>query len=129
MLAALLERYNTILLPYGGNCRYDLVADTPDGLKRVQCKNGRYRNGVVTFSTCSSTKHWKNGEIRSYYGEADYFGVYCPELRSVYLVPVNHCPGSNASLRVTSTKNNQIQGIRMAAEYLIESPYPVLTRD
>jgi hypothetical protein len=88
MLAVLLDRYETVQLPYGGNCRYDLGADTPDGFIRIQCKHGRLRSGAVRFNTSSSTVRWKNGGRKTYVGEADYFGVYCPELGTSYLVPV-----------------------------------------
>lgn len=124
VLAALLEIYDTVLLPYGGNCRYDLVVDTPEGLKRVQCKSGRLRDGAIEFATCSSTRHWKNGSFKTYYGEADYFGVYCPELKAVYLVPVDACGKYKASLRVDPSRNNQSKGTRLAADYLIGASSP-----
>ncbi len=119
VLAALLDRYETVLLPYGGNCRYDLAIDTPEGFKRVQCKNGHILNGAIEFSTCSSTSHWKNGGKRPYYGQADLFGVYCPTTGHVYLVPVDECGGSSAKLRLDPPKNRQAKRIRLAADYQV----------
>jgi hypothetical protein len=119
VLAALLESYDTILLPYGGNCRYDMAIETPEGLKRIQCKTGRYKSGVIAFKTASSTRHHRNGSRRPYYGEADFFGVYCPELKTTYLVPVDVCGAQNAYLRVDIPKNGQAKGVRLAADYLL----------
>jgi hypothetical protein len=125
VLAALLDRFDTVLLPYGGNCRYDLVVDTPEGFKRIQCKTGRLMHGAITFKTCSSTEFRPNGQRRPCYGQADFFGVYCPELGSVYLVPVNDCGRRSGSLRVDPAKNSQAAGTRPAANYQI---FPLLVR-
>lgn len=54
----------------------------------------------------------------SYQGRAELFGVWCPELDTVYLVPVKSVPGgTDAHLRVSPTKNNQETGIRWAKDY------------
>lgn len=119
VLAALLERYDTVLLPYGGGCRYDLAIDTPEGFKRIQCKNGRLINGAVEFATCSSTRHRPNGVNKPYYGDADLFGVFCPALQAVYLVPVEECGATLANLRIDPPKNRQAKGLRMAKDYQI----------
>lgn len=117
VLAALLDRYDTVLLPYGGNCRYDLAVDTTGGFIRIQCKTGRLRKGTIRFNACSSTSHHLNGARRAYHGEADIFGVYCPELQKVYLVPVDNCGTTDVWLRVDPPKNNQKSGIRMASDF------------
>lgn len=117
VLAALLETYDTVLLPYGGNSRYDLAVDTPEGFKRVQCKTGRLRDGTIRFKTCSSTTRRPNGRMKDYFGDADYFGVWCPELKTVYLVPVSVCGTREAWLRVDAPRNNQASGIRLAKDY------------
>jgi PD-(D/E)XK endonuclease len=43
----------TVLLPFGVNQRYDLVLDLDGHLVKAQCKTGRLRKGVVSFSTRS----------------------------------------------------------------------------
>ncbi len=57
---------------------------------------------------------------KGYKGEADYFGVYSPEMSKVYLVPVDDVPiGSKAILRLHATKNNQQKGVKWAHDYEI----------
>jgi hypothetical protein len=92
-----------IFLPFGENTRYDLVTDNGSRLRRVQCKTGRLRDGAVRFATCSSYGHHRNPDQarRDYTGEIDDFAVFCPELRAIYLVPIEDVPThSLAALRV-----------------------------
>ena len=122
VLARLLEVYEVVLLPFGENQRYDLLVDTGSTFVRVQCKTGRLRNGVIRFNACSSTYHHPNRSPcqfykKAYHGQADTFGVYCPDNDAVYLVPVSHIGKRAGSLRVDRTLNNQSQGVRWAEDY------------
>jgi hypothetical protein len=66
-------------------------------------------------------KWGKTMSTRPYTGEVDFFGVYCPDTDTVYLVPsadVEDCHNSVA-LRVTPPKNNQAKRVRWAADYEI----------
>jgi len=46
--------------------------------------------------------------------------VFCPELGSVYLIPIEDVSGKRmATLRVDPPRNNQRQRIRLAAQYEI----------
>jgi hypothetical protein len=122
IMVALQMRGYTVLIPLGENTRYDLVIDDGQALARVQCKTGRLRQGAVVFATTSSYNHHKNARTarRGYAGEADFFGVFCPETNGVYLVPVGEVPTrSSASLRVQPTRNAQTRGIREAVRYEI----------
>jgi hypothetical protein len=119
MFALRLEGY-AILLPFGENTRYDLVIDNGSRLRRIQCKTGRLKDGAVHFPTCSTYVHHKNPKIprRDYAGQIDDFAVYCPELGSVYLIPIDDVPTrSMALLRVTPARNGQRKGVRLAAAY------------
>jgi hypothetical protein len=51
---------------------------------------------------------------------ADLFGVYSPERRCAYLVPVVDVPRFDVFLRLDPARNNQQRGIGMAAEYEID---------
>lgn len=108
VLAALLRAGEQVLVPFGDNQRYDLVVDRGDHMLRLQVKTGRLvtrgsRSGTIAFPTCSSQAHRRNGVggRRDYAGQADYFGVYCPETDGVYFVPVSACGRREAVLRVT----------------------------
>ena len=51
-------------------------------------------------------------------GEIDDFAVFCPELRAVYLIPIEDVPTrSLAALRVDPPRNGQTKKIRLAAVY------------
>src|SRR5579875_2223821 len=91
VMLALKEQGFDVFLPFGENTRCDLIADNGCKLSRVQCKTGRLRSGAVVFRTCSTYGHHPNPKIvrRSYIGEIDEFGIYCPETGAVYLIPID----------------------------------------
>lgn len=112
----LVELGEQILFPYGDNNRYDIVVDKGDKFVKIQCKTGRLKNGVVIFNTCSHHCR-KNYIMKNYRGEIDLFGIYCPQNKKCYLVPVEDVGVSNARLRVYPPKNNQHKKIIFAKKY------------
>lgn len=119
----------SILLPFGENTRYDLAIEDGERLSLVQCKTGRLRGGAVWFKTASNYSHHPRprASTRSYHGEIDYFGVYCPDNGAVYLIPFDAAPNrSSAALRVEPSLNGQEKRIRHAADYEI-ARVPVTT--
>jgi hypothetical protein len=57
---------------------------------------------------------------REYTGDIDEFAVFCPDLGSVYRIPIEDMPATRiGTLRVAPTRNNQAKGIRLAAAYEI----------
>ena len=127
VLARLLQCGKRILMPFGENFRYDLLIDEGDSFVRVQCKTGRLRDGAVWFPTCSTTYHHPNNQGKKtyqhpYHGQADVFGVYCPELDKVYMVPVSHAPKRDCALRVDAPRNGQTKRIRLASDYELQLP-------
>ena len=127
ILAALVERFDEVFLPWGENSRADFLVVDGDAILRVQAKTGRLRNGVVAFNTCSFTSHHPSNrgtkEYRhDYRGDAELFGAWCPDTRRVYLVPVADVPTNGARLRVTPTRNGQRAGVRWARNYELPRP-------
>ena len=118
VMAALVKTGRVLLIPFGDNRRYDLAVDDGGRLVRIQCKTGRLIGGSVSFPTASSYSH-RGGVRRSYKGEADFFGVYCPQLDKVYFVPVDEVGEVEARLRVEPCKNNQTHRVRLASTYEI----------
>ena len=114
---ALIDRGHTVLVPRGENHRYDLVVDDRGRFLRIQCKTGQLRSGSIQFATQSVRCNTRQILTRGYAGEVDYFGVYCPETDRVYLVPFEQASRSLAYLRVDPTRNNQVKGIRWAADF------------
>jgi PD-(D/E)XK endonuclease len=117
VLAELVKRGHTVLVPFGTNHRYDFALDRPEGLLRVQCKTGRLRKGVIRFNTFSVRWNTKQSFFRPYDGEADLFLVYCPETDRVYALTIEEAASGKGALRVTPTANSQEKGVRWAKEY------------
>ncbi len=120
----LLEAGYNILTPNGDNTRYDLVIEDAGGqFWRVQCKTGWVDSDgtYIQFKTASSYYQTKAGRTnqtkRDYRGQIDYFGVYCPETRGVYLIPVDHVGIASANLRLLPTANQQEKNVRWAKDY------------
>ena len=117
ILAELVRRGYSVLLPFGVNQRYDLVLDLHGQFVRVQCKTGRLRRGSVQFSTRSTRTNRQKVESRSYDGEAEFFLVYCPANEQIYAVPVDGAPRGEMYLRVEPSRNGQASGVNLASEY------------
>ncbi len=119
ILARALELGYEVALPFGENCRYDMILDDRKELTRIQVKTGRLADGVVTFVTCSNNSQGAARGVRKEYTseEIDAFAVFCPELEQCFLVPVTIGLTRMASLRVTEARNNQKQGIRLAKDF------------
>jgi hypothetical protein len=116
-IAAGVMRYGyTVLIPFGEGRRYDMVVEKAGQFSRLQCKAGRYINGVIKFNACSV--NWFNKTRKLYTREEiDYFAVYCAYTEKVYLVPVEEIGGADGTLRVEPTANNQLKGVRWAEDY------------
>ena len=80
VMSAVTDAGYTVSVPFGKNARYDLVDDRGSGLSRAQRKTGRLRNGAIRFATASTYGHLPSPREtrRSYVGESDLFGVFCP---------------------------------------------------
>ena len=116
--SALTRAGRQVYLPFfAAHARVDLIFEDELGFHRVQCKTSRLRGDVVTFATCSNTKHVR----KDYRGEVDLFGVYSPELDQVFMVPVGDVPLRLGHLRLRPARNGQSKGIRWAADYVVDT--------
>ena len=116
----LLEAGYTVLLPYGGGQRYDLVIEDDNGkFWRVQCKSGWLSEdgGAILFDTANHNVTGQKRAWRNYQGQCEYFAVYCADTKSTYLLPVNEVGGTRAHLRLTPPKGRNQHGYRMAKDY------------
>lgn len=117
IMARLLSHNYPVLLPFGDNQRYDLVIETANGFKRIQCKTGRLSKGAIEFPVASSAYH-RGGKRRGYLGEIDFFAVHCLETGKSYLVPCARLTLNNpCSLRVDPPANRQKLGVRWASDF------------
>jgi hypothetical protein len=119
IISALAAQDKNVLVPLSEFLRYDLVIDEGGRFLRVQCKTGHLMKGAIVFNPCSIDSRSKAGGCirKGYKGEVELFGVYCPELKKCYLVPVGHTGNTACSLRVDSPKNGQKTKIRWAEDY------------
>ena len=120
MMTALVRVGRRVLRPVSSGLRYDLAIDIGDGtIVRVQCKTGVLASGRIVFRVCSTDARRHRGV--PYHGEVDAFGVFCPQTRATYLVPMSAVGGcaTMGCLRVDRPKNGQSKRIRYAADYEI----------
>lgn len=111
VLAALLRAGELVAVPFSDNQRYDLLVDRGDRFLRIQVKTGRRvvrgaSAGTIVFPTRSSQAH-RGGLSFPYHGQADFFGVYCPETDAVYFVSVNQRGRREAYLRLDPPRKQQ----------------------
>lgn len=107
-----------MLIPYGTNHRYDLVIHFGDRFLRAQCKTGRLRRGVITFSTASTRVNTLRAYTTPYDADQiDLFLVYCPDTERVYALDVGEAASSHGVLRVDPAANGQAKRIRWAADH------------
>lgn len=123
VVAALTHAGKAVYLPFGASGRCDLVYEDGASLRRMQVKNGILRNGIVKFATCSNT----NNVPQDYRSDVDVFGVYCHDLATVFLVPVDQVPLRAGYLRVAAPRNSQQRNIRWAEQFRLDWSRPVLT--
>lgn len=114
---ALLEAGMVPFLPLGGGAAVDLVALHGDRTVRIQVKSGRVRQGCIRFNTCG-TDHGRGR--RDYRGRAEVIAVHVAEMRAVFVVSVEDCPGFAGVLRLAPPRNGQRTGVRLAADHTFE---------
>jgi hypothetical protein len=119
-----------VLEPVGNHLRYDLAYYVPANggakaqLVRIQCKTAQLSKDKTcllfnAFNLGGERKRQKRG----YQGYAEYFGVFSPETKRVYLIHVDECPVNQISLRLEPTgkqgENQYREGVRWARDYEI----------
>jgi hypothetical protein len=121
ILSKLVDAGISVLVPWGDNARFDLVAVIRKTFLRIQCKTGRLRGGYMVFSAYGVGRGGQRHRYRP--DEIDYYAVRCFENSAVYLVPYSEA-GSSAlpQFRVEmpkpgSTGGRQTARIRWASKY------------
>ena len=86
--AALAANGHMISFPITSETKYDLIADLDGDLLRIQVKVGHYKDGIVKAvlaRSCSDVKKYNKNSV-------DGFAIYCPELETCYMVPIDDWP-------------------------------------
>lgn len=121
MLAFMRAGYK-VSIPYGEDCKYDLIVDINNCLYRIQCKTSHALTNpedgfkFKTRSIVITTHGAKTSEYSS--EDIDYFATVYEG--KCYLVPVGEC-GHEKTLRYRYPANGQKKGISLAENYLMEN--------
>ncbi len=124
ILAELLKLKKSVLVPFGERHRYDLVIDEGGRFLRVQCKTGRVLGDALKFNTYSVVRDSKTKKyVKRYYSEKDidFYGVYCPENKKSYLIPVGKVSRGEGSLCVTPGGRSEKRGLLAASFEISEA--------
>ena len=111
-----------VSIPYGEDCKYDLVLDINNNLYRIQCKTSHAlenpKDGFTfkTHSVVITTHGPKSSSYTKY--DIDYFATVYEG--KCYLVPVEEC-GQMKTLRYQLPRNGQKKNISLAENYELEN--------
>jgi hypothetical protein len=121
--AAAIELGLGVLRPLVEGRRYDLILDLDPDLVRVQCKWARRLEDVLSVNL-NTSRFTPAGYVRTTYTpeQVDAIGVYSPELRRCFLIPIAEVAGGRGVyLRLNPTRNNQALRVRWARDYELET--------
>lgn len=121
VLSELVKRDLPVLTPFGENHRYDFVVEVDEEFHRIQCKTARHKGDKLRFQVNSSSPSNTGQTKAAYKGDVDYFIVHSRELAETYLVPIDAVGVSTKTLRLERPRNNQSEGIDMAADYTLDT--------
>lgn len=103
-------------------CRYDMIIDTGDGLKRLQVKycdcKAKSANGAVVLNL---RKFSSNNNERPYYtqNEIDALVVYVKPINKLCYFPIDVIDGKKSiNIRYETAKNNQRTNVFDFQDYL-----------
>lgn len=114
----LCEKGFLVLDPESEHAPFDLVAYKNKIFKRIQVKYRSIKKGKITidYRTCWNDRNGTHVQPVDK-TEIDAYAIYCPETNTCYYYPTTE-KNITASLRITPTKNNQHQNIKMANDFL-----------
>ena len=103
-----------VLLPFGENNRYDLVAEKDGKFIRIQAKYVTPTKGLLDIN-CKSSNNWSI--LRYTPKEIDFIAAYDSVSHKIYFIPVSKLNISRLQLRVEPAKNNQRKRIKYAKDF------------
>lgn len=120
---ALLSKGFNVSVPINPASRYDMIVDAYGHLFKVQCKTSKPVNNGDAFTFCTYSTNKLDGKYyKNSYGpdDVDLFATSYDE--SVYIIPREMVEDrQTVTLRLNSTVNNQIRGIRYAKDYQLDN--------
>lgn len=116
------ERGYYTSIPFAGSCRYDVVVDIKGKLYRIQCKASHFYqndiNSIAFDATRSTTNTQKTTRYKYTKEDIDYFYTHFNGYD--FLIPVEET-STIKILRLKPPKNNQIEQINIASDYLLDN--------
>jgi hypothetical protein len=121
VIAMLLDKEYTVLMPFGDNKRYDVVIEIKGQFTRIQVKTGHIRNGCI-ITKLYSTYKIKGKNIRRHYTkeEIDCFIIYSPDMNKFYKLDIKDTNVGEICLRINqpkSSKGNQKSRFNFAEKF------------
>lgn len=107
-----------ISIPFGDDCRYDLIVDYNNRLYRVQCKTSHTKDNGATYHFNAHSTLWGK-KVPYTEDEIDMFATIVND--RCYLIPIKSCPYKGMTLRTSKTKNNQSKGINYIEDFSLEN--------
>ena len=112
--AKLMELGWKVLLPFGENNRYDLVAEKEGKFIRIQVKYVTPTKGILDIN-CKSSNNWSI--LRYTPNEIDFIAVFDSVNHNIYFISVSKLNLSSIKLRLDPPKNNQRRKIKYAKDF------------
>jgi len=123
VVAAAVDAGVPVLTPVAEHGHYDLAFDLGERIVRVQCKWGALdREKKVICTRIGRSRHTPRGYVLATYAhdDIDALAIYCGELDTCYLVPVDLVADKYAlHLRVGAPQNHQRAALHYAADHLL----------
>lgn len=117
VLADLIEKGYTVLVPWGDNLPYDLVIERDGEFERIQVKcNNRNNDEIIYVSCTSSNARW----VYQYTEDmVEWIACYSTLIKECYYIPSSYLQGGRGSikLRLKPTKNNQEKKVLWAKDF------------
>ena len=119
--ADLARRGYPLLFPVGEDCNFDLAIEREGMLERVQVKYSRSRDGVIPVRCVSHslTKGVVRQTKRYTATMIEWLAVFDGKTQRCFYVPSSELGAGRSllHLRLDPPANNQVKGIRLAADY------------
>lgn len=122
VIAKLVELQIPVYTPFGDNESCDIIAEFNGKLNKIQIKTSeKTKDGKVVFEISSRRNNLTTSRRIGYdENEIDYFALYNLARDTIYLIKVKESPQDSITFRFEPTKNNQVTGIRVENDFLLE---------